>query len=45
MHIVPRYKEECFGGFYTQIPQYAEKDDVLAATAQKMRRVIHHMSS
>ena len=44
MHIVPRYKEECFGDFYTQIPEYAENDDVLAATAQKMRRVIQQMS-
>jgi len=44
MHIVPRYQEECFGDFYTQIPQFAEKDDALAATAQKMRRVIQQMS-
>ncbi|MEH7197814.1 HIT family protein [Priestia megaterium] len=44
MHIVPRYQEECFGDFYTQIPQFAEKDDALAATVQKMRRVIQQMS-
>jgi len=44
MHIVPRYQEECFGDFYTQIPQFAEEDDALAATAQKMRRVIQQMS-
>ncbi|MFL7941739.1 MULTISPECIES: HIT family protein [Priestia] len=44
MHIVPRYQEECFGDFYTQIPQFAEKDDALAATAQKMRSVIQQMS-
>ncbi|WP_393959385.1 MULTISPECIES: HIT family protein [Priestia] len=45
MHVVPRYKEECFGDFYTQIPKYAEKDDALAATAQKIRRVIQQMPS
>jgi len=44
MHVVPRYKEECFGDFYTQIPQFGEKNDALAATAQKMRRVIQQMS-
>ncbi|MGG2087715.1 HIT family protein [Priestia aryabhattai] len=43
MHIVPRYQEECIGDFYTQIPKYAEKDDALAATALKMRRVIQQI--